>query len=89
MKVVVLGSALLIIVACTSHHREEASKCGATEAQMSQAVDEVSRMEPYAGKRVGRCELIVDDGRAVSIITPEIQRSVDNMIALENAESNR
>jgi len=44
-------------------------------------------MDAYTGRRVGQCELIVDDARNVMIITPEIQRSVMNMIAREKAEA--
>jgi hypothetical protein len=46
-------------------------------------------MEPYSVKSVGSCDLIVDDARNVSVITPEIQRSVENLIAREKAEANR
>jgi outer membrane biogenesis lipoprotein LolB len=86
VKALLLFSALLL-TACSTHGREEASKCEVTEAQLRQAIQKVSRMSPYTGKRAGRCDLIVDDGRAVSVITPDVQKRVEEMIAREKAES--
>ena len=86
MKILTLPL-VLMLAACSGHGREEARKCGLTEAQLSDAVHEVSRMAPYAGKRFGKCDLIVDDGRNVSVITPETQKRVEEMIANEKAEA--
>jgi hypothetical protein len=78
---------MMFLAACSSHDREEASKCDLTESQLREAIHEVSQMPPYAGKRFGRCDLIVDDGRDVSVITPETQKRVEEMIANENVEA--
>ena len=42
-------------------------------------------MPPYQGKKTGKCDLIVDDARHVSVITLEMQRTVENMMAREKA----
>jgi hypothetical protein len=76
-----------MLTACTAHGRVDASKCGLTEAQLRQSIQEVSGMTPYTGKRAGRCDLIVDDAREVTVITPEIEKRVEEMIAREKAES--
>jgi hypothetical protein len=86
VKAIVVASALLL-TSCSNQARENASKCGLSEAQLRQAIQEVSRMSPYAGKPAGRCDLIVDDGGEVSVITPEIQKRVEEMIAREKAEA--
>jgi hypothetical protein len=75
----------LALQAC-SPSLDDAEECGLTEVQLRQAIDEVSEMNPYTGKRVGQCELIVDDGDTVSVITPETQRRVDDMVAQEKAQ---
>ena len=66
----------LLLVACSSHDSEDASKCGVTEDQLRQAIEEVSSMTPYSGKPIGRCDLIVGDGDDVHVITPEINEAL-------------
>ena len=79
--------ASLVLVACSSHDPEDARKCGVTEAQLVQAIEEVSEMNPYSGKPLGRCDLIVGDGDDVHVITPEIKRGVESMTARKEAET--
>jgi hypothetical protein len=81
------GAALL--TGCGPDVGSNAAKCGVSDDQLREAINAVSRMSPYSGKTVGKCDLIVDDGRNVSVITPEIERSVENMIAREKAEANK
>jgi hypothetical protein len=84
-------SSMLIIVAalaaCSSYDTDNAKRCGVTEEQLRSGIDQVSEKKPYSGEKLGRCELIVDDARNVLIITPDIKRSVENMIAREKAGS--
>ena len=58
-----------------------ASKCQVSQAILKQAVTEASHLPPYQGRRVGKCELIVDSdsGGHVAVITPEIMYAVEKM----------
>ena len=75
------------LAGCTSHAGEDAKKCSVSVAQLKKGMEMVSKMQPYSGQQVGRCDLIVDDTRNVSVITPEIRRSVDSMIARKKLET--
>ena len=77
----------LAITGCGPQTYGDPSECGVAEAELRQAVEEVSEMTPYSGKPLGQCDLIVDDGHNVLIITPEIKRSVERMMAREEAEA--
>ena len=78
-------TALLILVGCNAHDLSEARDCGLSEDELREAIKGVAKMAPYSGRESGRCDLIVDDAGNVSVITPEIQRSVDEMMAREEA----
>jgi hypothetical protein len=82
--VILIAAAL---AACSSIDSGSARECGVTEEQLRDGIEQVSSKSPYAGQKPWRCYLIVDDARNVLIITPDIQRSVENMIAHENAGS--
>ncbi len=83
--------ALLLIVfsmtACSAGQAENAEKCGVTGAQLDRGIEEVSQLEPYSAREVGQCHLIVDDAGYVTVITPEIESEVENMIAREKVGS--
>jgi len=85
VRVVALISAAAL-AGCSSYGSGDARKCGVTDSELRSGIKELSTQEPYSGRRLGRCDLIVADAREVTVITPEIQRSVENMIARENAE---
>jgi len=77
----------LALLGCSSQAAENANKCGVTEDQLARAIDKVAEMPPYSGSRLGQCDLIVDDGHNVAVITPEIQQRVEKMLAQEKTET--
>ena len=88
MKLILLGMAMTL-VAFSSHDVGDAASCGVTEAQLRNGMENASKMKPHSGHKLGQCNLIVDDARNVSIITPKIQRSVEKMKAREKAEAGK
>jgi hypothetical protein len=78
-----------MLTGCGSDIDANAPKCGVSEDQLREAIEAVSDMDPYSGRSLGRCDLIVDDARNVSVITPGIKRSVEDMIAREKAKANQ
>ena len=79
----------LLITACSSPAPGQAQKCGVADAQLREAIDEATQQKPYSSLQIGRCNLLNDDAKNVVVITPEIQREVENMIAREKAESGK
>jgi len=76
---------VLLLTACSSQSPQDAKKCGVTDTQLRKAIDVVAQQEAYSSRRIGRCDLLNDDAGNVSVITPEIKREVENMIAREKA----
>ena len=78
---------LIPLAGCNSVTDGNAEDCGVSSAEFDQAVEEVSQLQPYTGKKLGQCELIVNDAEFVHVLTPETQEDVERMIAQERAKA--
>ena len=77
----------LALIGCGGSKHAEAEDCGVSADELRRTIEEVKEMAPYSGRTLGNCEILNDDAGNVQVITPEIQQSVDSMIAREKAES--
>lgn len=82
---------LLGLAACsdTTELRDVAEKCGVTEAELKKGKEDVAALKPYSSRQLGKCHLMNDDAHNVLVVTLEIQRSVEKMIAAEKAEAKK
>ena len=78
---------LVAIAGCSSVTDGNADDCGVSSDEFDKAVEEVSEFEPYTGRTLGTCELIVNDAEFVHVITPETREGVERMIAEERAKA--